>query len=874
LEDFEHRTRKHRVEHLEDRVAPGTLLDYFGLSALGLYPALSSSTDSLITDRTSDAQRRPTARIGSLARDAAHGSVTESVAGTESRADATQRSHQAIANAFDDWTVSPSTAGNDLTTNVADEIPQLESVFLSLGLFSALGIDDQDSGAGDRQTIARGDRSLSMFAGPVSVSKLAGNWTGGMSTPAGAGHARMDSSVLAPTARPNLPTGNGTPEQLDASQDPLPRSRAPHDRVDDPNQSLHPYAITSSTQQKSPANGVVRSPAEYDPMRGVIFSYTSFGSIVTDMVKELTEDPTKDDIAYVVVSSQSQQNSATNSFINAGADMSKVQFFIQPSDSVWIRDYGPHFVTVDDSLSIVDSHYYPSRPTDNFMPTRLGDMNFNIPTFDMGLYYSGGNFQPGPNNSGFTTALVDLDNPTSAGFDAAYIAEVYNKFQGIDTLHVMPKLPFSVDGTGHVDMWLYLVDEDTVMLSEFKPGSNSTAIEITNNAVGYMEDLGFEVFRLPAWNAGGVHYTYTNGFRVNDRILVPVYGNAIKPGGSSSYNDEDAAAMAAWQAAAGPGVEIIPIQSFQIIPSAGAIHCIVMQVPLYGAETPAANVVTPSGGELLVKGTQQTIEWSAIDTGNVDPTEVSIYLSRDGGSTYEHITTTTDTGSYVWTVNGRTTNNAIIKIVATAADNDQVEAFSQPFAITKGPATKYDFSTGAGVDKFAYGWQTSSWTSVNGNLAPVTSQLSAANYAKLATSNATGGDLDANRYVAPSPSSSSESTHVFQFTIAEAARRIAQLDVNWEGYADACTQVELYVWDLVAQNWGDGAGLTGQNRYMDSWAGNADGNLLGSIRSDFSRYVDESGTIRFMVYAERSGDESFHDYMSVTVEQKPLLLAI
>ena len=63
---------------------------------------------------------------------------------------------------------------------------------------------------------------------------------------------------------------------------------------------------------------------------------------------------------------------------------------------------------------------------------------------------------------------------------------------------------------------------------------------------------------------------------MNDRILIPSYGE-----GNPDYLDEDAEALAAWQAAAGPDVEIIPINSYSIIPQAGALHCIVKQVPRY-----------------------------------------------------------------------------------------------------------------------------------------------------------------------------------------------------------------------------------------------------------------------------------------------------
>lgn len=641
--------------------------------------------------------------------------------------------------------------------------------------------------------------------------------------------------------------------------------------------SLDGYAISYRSTMNEPTTGMVKSPTEYDPMRGVLFAYSSYTSVVTDMVKELTEDPSSDDIAYVVVASAAQQNSATNAFTNAGADMSKVQFFVQPLNSVWMRDYGPHFVTVDDALAIVDSHYYPQRPEDNFIPTLVGDNNFNVPTYDMGMYYSGGNFQPGPNGSGFVTALVHGDNPAADGFNTDLISELYYRYQGIETLHILPQLPFSVDATGHIDMWMYLIDEKNVIISEFLPGSNSTAIQVTNNAVGYMEGLGFTVHRTPAWNSGGTHYTYANAFRVNNRIFVPVYGTAIKPGGSASYNARDTQALATWQAAAGPDVEIIPIQCYGIIPASGAIHCIVKQVPRYTGDAPAVNIVSPAGGEILTAGGQHKIEWSAIDTNNIDPTEIEIYIDY-GDSDLQHLITTADTGSYLWTLDSRIVSaaSATITVVARSIDGDKTVVESQPFTISRARVTMYDFSSGAGVDKFAYGSQTSSWANVNGNALPVGTPLTTLNYARLATSNATGGDADTNRYIAPLPSpTNAESTHVFAFQLPTTLEQYAEIGVLWEGYGDFCTQVELYVWDRVAQNWGDGRGLTGINRYMDSWAGNKDGELTGAIRSDFSRYVDEAGVIRFLVYTDRPGAvggvgqgiETFHDYMRVTLKQ-------
>lgn len=636
----------------------------------------------------------------------------------------------------------------------------------------------------------------------------------------------------------------------------------------DPSQPLQPYAL--HVPRLRPTSGLIASPPEYSPSRGVIFKYstTSWPSVVVDCVKALTADADHDDIAYVVVTSASQQTSATSAFTAAGADMSKVQFTIQPGDSVWLRDYGPHFIWQGGALAIVDSHYYPTRPNDNFIPTLLGDDYFRIPTYDMGLYYSGGNFQPGPDRSAFITSLIYSHNTPAEGFDTAAITALYNKFQGIDTLHIMPQLPTSVDATGHIDMWLYLVDEDTCIISEFKPGSNATAIQITNDAVPYMQNLGFEVYRPQAWVTGGVHYTYTNAFRVNDRILVPIYGP-----GNSSYNDEDADALSKWQAAAGPNVEIIPINCYSIIPAAGAIHCIVMQVPRFTAETPAVHVAWPDGGQLLPSGTTQTIRWLASDTNNAAIPTIDLYYSIDGGNNWQFIASTTNVGTYAWTVPNVVSTQCKIRVLAHSADGDTGENTTAGlFRIAPADRSIYDFSTGAGTDKFVYGYQTSSWSAVDQVRKPVTAQISPANYLKLAGSDATGGDTDANRYIAPTPSSGYESTHVVEITPLESPADIDDIEVLWEGYADNCTQTELYVWDYVAGQWCDGAGNYGQNAYIDSFAGNRDGFLRGNIRAGFARYVGPGGKMTFLVYADRTGDETFHDYFSVAISRIALTL--
>lgn len=143
-----------------------------------------------------------------------------------------------------------------------------------------------------------------------------------------------------------LPAVSEVSEWDEETMGPLPRWREGGTPPPDPGQLLIPYAIQLPVPTEAPATGLITSPPEYAPMDGVVYRYSTaaWSAIVTDMVAELTGDPADDEIAYVVVSSGSQQASAQSDFLAAGADLSKVQFIFEPTDSIWMRDYGPHYV--------------------------------------------------------------------------------------------------------------------------------------------------------------------------------------------------------------------------------------------------------------------------------------------------------------------------------------------------------------------------------------------------------------------------------------------------------------------------------------------------------------------------------------------------
>jgi agmatine/peptidylarginine deiminase len=543
-------------------------------------------------------------------------------------------------------------------------------------------------------------------------------------------------------------------------------------------------------------------------------------------------------------------------------NMANVAFIIAPTDSVWIRDYGPRFDLLDDVRVITDHIYNRPRTYDDGLPIIVANQ-WHMPCFDLPLYSGGGNFLPAADGSLFMTTLVTDENP---GLSAQDIADLMSEYCGVSELVLFPRFPSYIDSTGHIDMWMTLIDEDTCIISDFfSQGPGYPAYDITEQATIDMQNRGYTVYRTPAFS-DGTHYTYTNCQIMNNKIFVPqFYG---------SHAARDAQAIATFQAAA-PTKTIVGIDCSSVIYSAGAIHCIVMGVPAYGSSAPAAKVLSANGGEYWAAGSQHDIRWAADDDRGV--LGVDLYYSTDGGATFPYVIATGEPHDGVyedWTVPQTYSTQVRLKAVAhDKASNTGEDVSDEDFAIPYAVTTVYTFADGAGVDKWAYGDYTDAWDEdLQGNRlplecdTPITSFQSNA-YGRIAYSDATGGDTDANRYTNPNPGSLKESTLIAVFTLAENPADVLEIDALWEGYADACQHTEMYVWDYTEGNWGSGAGDYGNNNFMDNCSGNVDRVMRGliTVDDDVSRYVGPGGEFTVLVYDDEDSAATFHDYMEVAV---------
>ncbi|MCE2875920.1 MAG: agmatine deiminase family protein, partial [Planctomycetaceae bacterium] len=151
----------------------------------------------------------------------------------------------------------------------------------------------------------------------------------------------------------------------------------------------------------------------------------------------------------------------------------------------------------------------------------------------------------------------------------------------------------------------------------------------------------------------------TNATICNNVVMIPSYTNA-------TVSSSNATALAAWQAAC-PGKTIVQVGCEGIISAAGAMHCIMMQVPAStGGNNPVTYVKNLNTAQSLTPGATVTVNWISDHVRTISA--VDVQLSTDGGATFSTIAANeANDGAFTWTVPDLYSTQARIRVLAKDA---------------------------------------------------------------------------------------------------------------------------------------------------------------------------------------------------------------
>lgn len=304
--------------------------------------------------------------------------------------------------------------------------------------------------------------------------------------------------------------------------------------------------IGAVQQVTTPANP--RFVAEWEPAQGAIVRYP-FGQPYS-----LLQDLAENSLLYVLVTETLQGTAHANLQAN-GIDMGNVRYINAPTDSYWIRDYGPWSVFDDElNLHLVDFTYNRPRPNDDAIPPVVADY-LDLGLYDLDMNHTGGNVMTDGMGKAMSTELVLSEN---SSLSQAEIDQRFSSILGVTDYQIYtdPTATY-ID---HIDCWAKLLDVDKVIIRRV-PSSHAQYAAIENSVAQWQAKTSsygtpYRIFRVDTPN----NEPYTNSFIMNGNIYVPQMGTT-----------NDAAALAVYQTAM-PGFTVRGY-SFGTYQSTDALHC-------------------------------------------------------------------------------------------------------------------------------------------------------------------------------------------------------------------------------------------------------------------------------------------------------------
>ena len=398
-------------------------------------------------------------------------------------------------------------------------------------------------------------------------------------------------------------------------------------------EEMHDTSRGMNFTETDPPTGEPRFVAEFEPMQGVMIRYPL--GIPTSLVAQMSNNC----MVYCIVSS-SYQSQAQSSFQSAGVNMSNVTFVNAPTDSYWVRDYGPWYIFEGRNPAIVDNVYNRPRPNDDNMSGVFANF-WNIPMYGMNLEHTGGNMMEDGRGHGVSDNLVFQENNNNE-------TNVRNKMRdylGIDPYHVT--IDPQGDYIAHVDCWGKYLAPDKILIAQVPQGnahyndyeSVANYFATTNCCWGYP----YHVYRV--YEPGGNTLApYTNSLILNKSVYVPL-------GDNSTHN---ANALAVYQEAM-PGYEIVGVANNDWSigwQNTDALHCRTRGVMDFNMLfVDHRNVLF--GEQEWQDSIAVTSKFIAYSGQNLKQDSLLVYYSIDGGD-YQvaHMTATGEPDEYVGYIKG------------------------------------------------------------------------------------------------------------------------------------------------------------------------------------------------------------------------------
>ena len=270
----------------------------------------------------------------------------------------------------------------------------------------------------------------------------------------------------------------------------------------------------------------------------------------------------------------------------AQAAMANVTLLEVPTVDVWMRDYGPTFITrnaADRPLAFNDWTFngwggkYQAYEEDERVARAIAEL-LQVPVFDHKMILEGGSIEVNGAGTCLTTAQCLLNPNRNPELSRTQIEECLKASLGVRHILWLGEGIVGDDTDGHIDDIARFVNPTTVAcIIEANPrDDNYRCLQENHERLQSARDQDgrkLEIISLPCpaplfYDGARLPASYANFYIANEVVLVPVFDDA---------NDQKALGILQ---ECFPKRKIIALRCNDVIAGLGAIHCVTQQEPL------------------------------------------------------------------------------------------------------------------------------------------------------------------------------------------------------------------------------------------------------------------------------------------------------
>jgi agmatine deiminase len=262
-----------------------------------------------------------------------------------------------------------------------------------------------------------------------------------------------------------------------------------------------------------------------------------------------------------------------------------ISLFPAPLNDAWLRDIGPTFVVMDQTLTAIDWSFNGWGENtefewvlDNAIAHHVAELA-GVPTRKVAMVNEGGGIHVDGNGTVMLTTTVQLDPKRNPGIDKEVATNEIHAALGTTQAIWLPRGLWRdnfLNGTkGHVDIVACFTPDGRVLLHQ-QQNKNHPDHALWSELVALIADAGFEVIPLPAPtvlkdNRDWVDYSYINHYVCNGAVICPGFGDLHDDLAQEILTD------------AYPDRDVVLVEGRALFAMGGGVHCITQQQPKHPA---------------------------------------------------------------------------------------------------------------------------------------------------------------------------------------------------------------------------------------------------------------------------------------------------